>query len=218
MEKQSNKLWLIAITLILFVVTAFAENEKEIPLDKVPTAVLEAAQKAVPGIELTEAEVERTIKGLVYEIEGTLDGNEYEIEVSSDGKVLEIEEEDEDGNIDNAELKTKLLLSSQRFNILERPIVYPTQQPAEVSSVIRVLQPAEETGWHKHMVPLHAYILQGEMNVEYDTSVIHTVSKGDAFIGVTDVWHNTTNTSNKPAVVFVVFMGAEGLENTINRE
>ena len=218
MEKQSNKLWLIAITLILFVVTAFAENEKEIPLDKVSTAVLEAAQKAVPGIELTEAEVERTIKGLVYEIEGTLDGKEYEIEVSSDGKVLEIEEEDEDGNIDNAELKTKLLLSSQRFNILERPIVYPTQQPAEVSSVIRVLQPAEETGWHKHMVPLHAYILQGEMNVEYDTSVIHTVSKGDAFIGVTDVWHNTTNTSNKPAVVLVVFMGAEGLENTINRE
>ncbi|HIN26495.1 MAG TPA: cupin domain-containing protein, partial [Candidatus Marinimicrobia bacterium] len=213
-----NKLWLIAITLILFVVTAFAENEKEIPLDKVQTAVLEAAQKAVPGIELTEAEVERTIKGLVCEIEGTLDGKEYEIEVSSDGKVLEIEEEDEDGNIDNAELKTKLLLSSQRFNILERPIVYPTQQPAEVSSVIRVLQPAEETGWHKHMVPLHAYILQGEINVEYDTSVIHTVSKGDAFVGVTDVWHNTTNTSNKPAVVLVVFMGAEGLENTINRE
>ena len=167
---------------------------------------------------MTEAEVERTLKGLVYEIEETLDGKEYEIEVSSDGKVLEIEEEDEDGNIDNAELKTKLLLSSQRFNILERPIVYPTQQPAEVSSVIRVLQPAEETGWHKHMVPLHAYILQGEMNVEYDTSVIHTVSKGDAFIGVTDVWHNTTNTSNKPAVVLVVFMGAEGLENTINRE
>ena len=218
MEKQSNKLWIIAINIILFVVTAFAENEKAIPLDKVPTAVLEAAQKAVPGIELTEAEVERTIKGLVYEIEGTLVGKEYEIEVSSDGKVLEIEEEDEDGNIDNAELKTKLLLSSQRFNILERPIVYPTQQPAEVSSVIRVLQPAEETGWHKHMVPLHAYILQGEMNVEYDTSVIHTVSKGDAFIGVTDVWHNTTNTSNKPAVVLVVFMGAEGLENTINRE
>ena len=220
MEKQSNKLWLIAITLILFVVTAFAENEKEIPLDKVPTAVLEAAQKAVPGIKLTEAEVERTIKGLVYEIEGTLDGKEYEIEVSSDGKVLEIEEEDEDSNIDDAELKTKLLLSSQRFNILERPIVYPTQQPAEVSSVIRVLQPAEETGWHKHMVPLHVYILQGEMNVEYETSPneIHTVSKGDAFVGVTDVWHNTTNTSNKPAVVFVVFMGAEGLENTINRE
>ena len=218
MEKQSNKLWLIAITLILFVVTAFAENEKEIPLDKVPTTVLEAAQKAVPGIELTEAEVERTIKGLVYEIEGTLDGKEYEFEVSSDGKVLEIEEEDEDSNIDDAELKTKLLLSSQRFNILERPIVYPTQQPAEVSSVIRVHQPAEETGWHKHMVPLHVYILQGEMNVEYDNSVIHTVSKGDAFVGVTDVWHNTTNTSNKPAVVFVVFMGAEGLENTINRE
>ena len=119
---------------------------------------------------------------------------------------------------DNADLNTKMLLSSERVDIIGRPIVYPTQQPAEISSAIRVLQPGEETGWHKHMVPLHAYILQGEMNVEYDTSVIHTVSKGDAFVGVTDVWHNTTNTSNKPAVVFVVFMGAEGLENTINRE
>ena len=218
MKKQTNRIWLMAITLIFFVITAFAGIEKEIPLNEVPDVVLKAAQKAVPGIELTEADVEKTHKGVVYEIEGTLDGKEYEIEVSSDGKVLEIEEEDEDSNIDDAELKTKLLLSSQRFNILERPIVYPTQQPAEVSSVIRVLQPAEETGWHKHMVPLHVYILQGEMNVEYDNSVVHTVSKGDAFVGVTDVWHNTTNTSNKPAVVFVVFMGAEGLENTINRE
>ena len=101
MKKQANKIWLIAITLIFFVMTAFGGIEKNIPMNEVPDAVLKAAQKAVPGIELTEAEVERTLKGFVYEVEGTLDGKEYEIEVSSDGKVLEIEEEENDDEDEN---------------------------------------------------------------------------------------------------------------------
>tara|TARA_B110000196_G_C20604222_1_gene412180 strand:- start:81 stop:401 length:321 start_codon:yes stop_codon:yes gene_type:complete len=96
MKKQNNNIWIIAITLTFFVITAFAGIEKEIPLNEVPGVVLKAAQKAVPGIVLTEAEVEKTPKGVVYEIEGTLDGKEYEIELSSDGKVLEIEEEEND--------------------------------------------------------------------------------------------------------------------------
>jgi hypothetical protein len=83
------------------VITAFAGIEKEIPLNEVPDVVLKAAQKAVPGIVLTEAEVEKTPKGVVYEIEGTLDGKEYEIELSSDGKVLEIEEEENDDEDEN---------------------------------------------------------------------------------------------------------------------
>ena len=101
MKKQTNRIWLMAITLIFFVITSFAGIEKEIPLNEVPDVVLKAAQKAVPGIELTEAEVEKTHKGVVYEIEGTLDGKEYEIEVSSDGKVLEIEEEENDDEDEN---------------------------------------------------------------------------------------------------------------------
>ena len=69
MKKQTNKIWLMAITLIFFVMTAFRGIEKNIPLNEVPDAVLKAAQKAVPGIKLTEAEVERTLKGFVYEVE-----------------------------------------------------------------------------------------------------------------------------------------------------
>lgn len=100
MKKQNNKIWFIAITLTFFAITAFAEINKEIPLNKVPDVVLKAAQKAVPGIILTEAAVEKTRKGVVYVIEGTLDGKEYEIDLSSDGKVLEIKEENDDDDID----------------------------------------------------------------------------------------------------------------------
>ena len=65
-------------------------------------------------------------------------------------------------------LTTQKLLEAQRLNVLEQPIIYPTQQPAEVTSVIRVLQPGEETGWHKHMVPLHAYLMEGTSTIDFE--------------------------------------------------
>jgi len=71
------------------------ENEKEIPLSQVPKAAVEAAQKAVENITLTEAEVEEEAGQKVYVLEGTSNGMEYEIEVTADGKIIEVEHEDE---------------------------------------------------------------------------------------------------------------------------
>lgn len=79
------------------------EDEKEIPLSQVPAEALEAAQQAVAGITLTEAEVEQEDGCTVYELEGTADGIEYEIEVTADGKVLEVEQENEDDENDDDE-------------------------------------------------------------------------------------------------------------------
>ena len=102
MNRFSRLLATVVVTLTVGITVASAEKEEEIALSKVPEKVLEAAQKAVPGIKLTEAEVEKTSEGLVYELEGTLDGKEYEIEVSAAGKVLEIEQgEDEDKDEDD---------------------------------------------------------------------------------------------------------------------
>ena len=117
-------------------------------------------------------------------------------------------------------LTTQKLLEAQRLNVLEQPIIYPTQQPAEVTSVIRVLQPGKETGWYKHMVPLHAYVMEGTSTIEFETDggmQTRTFSAGDAWVGAADVWHNASNKTDQPVVVFVVFMGANGLENTIRR-
>lgn len=92
-----------AMTVAVGATVAYAEKEEEIPLSKVPTNVLAVAQRAVPGIKLTAAEVEKTRKGLVYELEGTLEGKDYEIEVSADGKILEIEQEGDDDEEENEE-------------------------------------------------------------------------------------------------------------------
>ncbi len=71
-----------------------AAEEKDIALAQVPEKVLVAAEKAVPGIKFTEAEVERSSTGQIYELEGTAGDKEYEIKVSAEGNVLEVEQED----------------------------------------------------------------------------------------------------------------------------
>ena len=73
-----------------------AEDEQEIALAEVPDAVMKAAQGAVEGIVLTEAEMEQEDGRVVYEVEGMADGQEYEMEITAAGEVLEVEREDGD--------------------------------------------------------------------------------------------------------------------------
>jgi hypothetical protein len=69
------------------------EQEKEVPLSEVPAEALKAAQGAVDGVTITEAEMEKEDGQTVYVFEGEANGKEYEIEVTPEGKVLEVEEE-----------------------------------------------------------------------------------------------------------------------------
>ncbi len=91
----------ITVVGLVICITLFAmgeDSETEIPLSEVPQKAIEAAQKAVDGIELVEAEVEEENGVLVYDLVGKAGGIEYEIEVTSEGKVLEVEQEDDDGD------------------------------------------------------------------------------------------------------------------------
>ena len=96
------KIWCgITILFLSFLVgcncpNGFFDCEKDITLAEVPEPVLKAAQAAVPGITLSEAEVEVEAGKTTYEVEGTANGKEYAIEVTADGKVIETEEDEED--------------------------------------------------------------------------------------------------------------------------
>jgi len=93
--------WYFVIGLVLTCIVGCAsieswfEDEKEVPLSQVPEEAVAAAQGAVEGITLTEAELEEEDGSTVYVLEGTANGTEYEIEVTADGKVLEVKEEAE---------------------------------------------------------------------------------------------------------------------------
>ena len=110
-----------------------------------------------------------------------------------------------------------MLLNQQTTTVLEQPLAYPKGAAAQVSSTIVELQPGQATGWHKHNVPLYAYILEGTLTVEYDAGVTKEYPAGTAFMEATKVFHNGINKGSSVVRVLCVFMGAEGLNNTVKR-
>jgi hypothetical protein len=71
------------------------DDDEKVPISDVPKIVLDAANKAVPGGEITEVEKEVEDGETIYEVEKVVDGVEYEIEVTADGVVKEIEKDDD---------------------------------------------------------------------------------------------------------------------------
>jgi quercetin dioxygenase-like cupin family protein len=111
----------------------------------------------------------------------------------------------------------EVLLEAQELTTLDQPIAYPKKTPAQVSSYITTLEPGQETGWHRHRVPLYVYVLEGAVTVEYDAGVIKEYAAGSAFMEAEDVWHNGTNAGDDAVRILTVYLGAEGAKNTVER-
>jgi Cupin domain len=47
-------------------------------------------------------------------------------------------------------------------------ITYPVTDKAEVTAMTVELAPGAETGWHKHPVPVYAYVISGTLSVEIE--------------------------------------------------
>jgi quercetin dioxygenase-like cupin family protein len=109
------------------------------------------------------------------------------------------------------------LLVSQELDVLDQPIAYPKKKPAQVSSTLLALEPGQETGWLRHRVPTYVYVMEGTLTVEYDAGVIKEYPAGTAYLDAEDIWHNGTNKSDGTARLLIVYMGAEGKKNVVNR-
>ena len=105
-------------------------------------------------------------------------------------------------------------LISTGKNIVGETIRYP-KGPAHVTAAIVTLAPGGRTIVHKHGVPLFAYILSGELTVNYGTHGTRTYKPGDAFMEAMDVAHFGINNGQAPVRILAVYMGAKGAKNVI---
>ena len=110
-----------------------------------------------------------------------------------------------------------VLLEAQAIDTLDQALAYPKKGPAQVSSDILTLEPGQETGWHRHRVPQFVYVLEGSLSVEYDAGVVKEYPAGTAYLEAEDIWHNATNKGDDAVRTLVVYMGAEGARNTVER-
>ena len=104
---------------------------------------------------------------------------------------------------------------SAETNIIGQPIHYPTTGAARVTAAIVTLEPGQKTSVHKHGVPLFAYILEGELTVDYAGYMQRTFHAGEAFVEGMDVPHLGINSGKQTMRLLAVYMGAEGAQNVI---
>ena len=107
-------------------------------------------------------------------------------------------------------LLTPLLSSST--TIIDQPIAYP-EGTAKVTAAIVTIPPGGSTGWHLHEVPLFAYILEGEITLDYGEKGIMTKKAGDSMLEAMNWAHNGMNKGDVPLRILAVYMGADGLAN-----
>ena len=98
-------------------------------------------------------------------------------------------------------LKTTTTSASQ-------PIAYPQIANPEVTALLVEIPPGAETGWHKHPFPCYAYILSGELSVDFEGGKANHFAAGQAFAEGVNLLHNGRNIGPEP-VRLVMFVTGE---------
>lgn len=111
-------------------------------------------------------------------------------------------------------VKAKILKKTSVTDIGQK-ITYPRTDRAEVTAMTVELAPGAETGWHKHPVPVYAYVITGNLSVELEDGELRSYHAGDAIIEAVGTLHNGKNTGTEPVKLAVFYLGAEGTPNVI---
>ncbi|HET6390917.1 cupin domain-containing protein [Hyphomicrobium sp.] len=99
--------------------------------------------------------------------------------------------------------------------VVGEPIAYPVGAPAKITAAIVNLSPGAATGWHKHGIPVIGMIMEGELTVDYGPQGKRTFKPGDAFPEAINETHQGTNTGAVMTKLLAIYLGAEGLPNSI---
>jgi quercetin dioxygenase-like cupin family protein len=106
-------------------------------------------------------------------------------------------------------------LLSTGTTIVGEAIHYPRSGPAHINAAIITLQPGGKTIMHKHGVPLFAYILEGELTVDYGKHGKHIYRQGQTFMEAMNVAHVGMNNGTQPVRLLGVYMGAKRAKDVV---
>jgi quercetin dioxygenase-like cupin family protein len=97
--------------------------------------------------------------------------------------------------------------------VLGQEFFYPQGRARITAAVVTVL-PGALLPPHLHPVPLFAYVLQGELIVDYGSEGERVYRKGDALVEAFDWPHQGRNGGRGIVRILVVYAGAEGVTDT----
>jgi quercetin dioxygenase-like cupin family protein len=106
----------------------------------------------------------------------------------------------------------KELLSTGK-TVVGEDIRYPTSGAPRITVSIVTVAPGSDASFHRHPVPLVAYILEGELTVDYGPKGTRVYRQGDALVEAMDQSHRGFNPGTSLVRLLAVYIGAEGTDN-----
>ncbi len=97
-------------------------------------------------------------------------------------------------------------------------IIYPKVENAEVSMLKITLKPGSSTGWHKHDIPLFAYIMKGVLTVETEDGKQLQFETGSAMSEVIGLHHQGINKGKEDVVLIAIYLGGKGIPLSVPKE
>lgn len=104
-------------------------------------------------------------------------------------------------------------LLSTGTTAIGEPLHYPTSGPARITASIVTIAPGADSLLHRHPAPLVAYILDGEVTVDYGTAGRKVFRRGEAMVEAMAVPHRGMNFGSEPVRILAIHLGAEGTAN-----
>ena len=112
------------------------------------------------------------------------------------------------------------IMTSATQDPLGNVFSYPTGE-ASITSQVKVWEPGFKSPWHYHPYTGVAYVVQGDLTVNYDTETAldatgdektivlsETYKAGDkAFLGVANTWHLSENKGSEDLIFIVSWLG-----------
>ena len=109
----------------------------------------------------------------------------------------------------NNEIKVESLLKTDTTSIGQK-IVYPNFLSDEVTIAKVTIPPGKSTGWHKHTIPVFAYVLKGNLTVELENKQVKQFPENTTFSEVINTFHNGINNGKVDVVLIAFYMGEKG--------
>ncbi|SFW27309.1 cupin domain-containing protein [Chitinophaga sancti] len=117
----------------------------------------------------------------------------------------------------SGKLKIEKLVDTSQ-NSIGQKIVYPQFKDPKVTMCKITFPPGENTGWHKHLIPVFSYVLQGTLTVEIEGKGTVEYKEGSSFVESYDTYHRGINKGNTDVVLFVVYLGGDGQRLAIKKQ
>ncbi|HEY5507917.1 MAG TPA: cupin domain-containing protein [Paludibacter sp.] len=109
----------------------------------------------------------------------------------------------------NKEVVLETILKTDT-NSIGQKIIYPDFKNDEVTISKVTIPPGKSTGWHKHTIPVFAYVMQGTLTVEIEHHKALQFAANTSFSEVINTLHNGINNGKVDVVLIAYFMGEKG--------